>query len=287
MAAAASTSLASILASKTQLYHHHRLGSFCLSASVSTRAQSFLSFTRPISLLPILLGSSPRKVCLPRIFVDVEGQTVAETLPEDDLKEEDVGDGLSPDILEPVIRPCKLYVCNLPRSCDIAELHEIFKPYGTVRSVEVSRDTETGMSKGCGFIALSSIPEGIAAIEALDGSDLGGREICVRYSADLFSRKKNIDTLTRMSKSTIFESPHKAYVGNLAWSIKSKDLRDHFSQFGTVVSARLVLDRKTGKSRVFAFVSFSSVEELHAAIASSGKEFFGRTLLVREVVKKV
>lgn len=35
-------------------------------------------------------------------------------------------------------RPCELYVCNLPRSCDISELLEMFKPFGTVLSVEVT-----------------------------------------------------------------------------------------------------------------------------------------------------
>ncbi|XP_068653124.1 29 kDa ribonucleoprotein A, chloroplastic-like isoform X2 [Aristolochia californica] len=190
MAGAASTSFPSMVAPKTQSYPRRRLGSFCLSASVSTRAHSFLSFPHPISLFPILLGPSPRRVSLSRISAVVDEEPVAEaTLPEDDSKLEDVGDGLSPEDLEPIVRPCKLYVCNLPRRCDIAELQEIFKPFGTVQSVEVrdfsqvSRDPETGMSKGCGFVAMSSIPEGIAAIEALDGSDLGGREIRVSGSA--------------------------------------------------------------------------------------------------------
>ncbi|KAG9456048.1 hypothetical protein H6P81_000556 [Aristolochia fimbriata] len=278
MAAAAGVPFVSILGSKNNSCHHHSQPG---SVSLSTRAQRFPSLTYSFSLFPnIVLGYRPRGVSIPRISAVVDGQPVEEaTLREDDSKE-DAGDGLLPDGLEPVIRSCKLYVCNLPRSCDIAELDQLFRPYGTVQLVEVSRDAETGMSKGCGFVVMSSIAEAIAAIEALDGCDLDGREIRVRYSADLFSKKKNIDTLARMAKNTVFESPHRAYVGNLAWSVKPKDLREYFSQFGTVVSVRLLFDRKTGTRRVFAFLSFSSAEELEAAIASSGKEFFGRTLLI-------
>lgn len=39
---------------------------------------------------------------------------------------------------KPKVTPCELYICNIPRSCDISELFEVFKPYGTVQSVEVT-----------------------------------------------------------------------------------------------------------------------------------------------------
>ncbi|KAI4328982.1 hypothetical protein L6164_021292 [Bauhinia variegata] len=47
--------------------------------------------------------------------------------------------------------PCEIYVCNLPRSCDEKKILEMFRPYGTVVSVEVCRNTETGESRGCGY----------------------------------------------------------------------------------------------------------------------------------------
>lgn len=134
---------------------------------------------------------------------------------------------------------------------------------------------------------MSSVPEARSAIRALDGSDLDGREIRVKFSADMVPGRKSTEVLTSAPKlGLIFESPHKAYVGNLAWSVRPEDLRAHFTQFGTVVSARVLYDRKGGKSRVYGFISFSSAEELKAAVAATGTEFRGRELLVREVVNR-
>ncbi|KAJ4728019.1 RNA-binding protein CP31B, chloroplastic [Melia azedarach] len=184
-------------------------------------------------------------------------------------------------------RPCELYVCNLPRSCDIPELLEMFKPFGSVISVEVSKNPETGISRGCGYVTMGSINSAKNAIAALDGSDVGGREMRVRYSVDMTFRKRNPEALTSSPKKTfIYESPYKLYVGNLIWTTKPEDLRNHFCQFGTVVSARVLHDRKGGNNRVFGFISFSSVAERDAALSMNGTEFRGRKLIVREGVDR-
>ncbi len=75
----------------------------------------------------------------------------------------------------------------------------------------------------------------------------------------------------------------KLYVGNLSFQTSSEDLRDLFSQAGTVESASVVEDRDTGRSRGFGFVEMGSREEGEAAIAQfNGKEFGGRNLTVNE-----
>ncbi|XP_039135040.1 28 kDa ribonucleoprotein, chloroplastic [Dioscorea cayenensis subsp. rotundata] len=203
---------------------------------------------------------------------------------------ENKGDGEEEGISEepkPWVRPCELYVCNLPRSCDVSQLLELFKPHGTVYAVEVSRDPATGFSRGSGFVTMSSIQEAKTAIAALDGSDLSGREMRVQYSADMTSGRRNIEALnTAPKKDIVFETPYKAYIGNLSWSVKPEDLREHFSQFGTVVSTRVLYDRKGGKNRVYGFLSFSSADELKSALEQNGSEFRGRTLLVREVLNR-
>ncbi|KAJ8509842.1 hypothetical protein OPV22_000276 [Ensete ventricosum] len=205
----------------------------------------------------------------------------------DEKLEDGADDGVPEEVNAPVRRPCELYVCNLPRSCDISKLLDLFKPYGTVHSVEVSRDAETSLSRGCGYVTMSSIQEAKAAMLALDGSDLGGRELRVKFSADVSSRRNNMKALnTTPKKNMVFESPHKVYVGNLAWSVRPEDLREYFSQFGNVVSTRVLYDRKGGRNRVYGFLSFTSSDELRAALETSGSVFNGRTLVIREVINR-
>ena len=75
----------------------------------------------------------------------------------------------------------------------------------------------------------------------------------------------------------------KLYVGNLSFQTSNEDLRDLFSQVGTVESASVVEDRDSGRSRGFGFVEMSTKEEGEAAIAQfNGKEVDGRSLNVNE-----
>ncbi len=75
----------------------------------------------------------------------------------------------------------------------------------------------------------------------------------------------------------------KLYVGNLSFNTTSEELRDLFSQAGTVESASVVEDRDTGRSRGFGFVEMATREEGEAAIQQfNGKEVGGRNLNVNE-----
>ncbi len=75
----------------------------------------------------------------------------------------------------------------------------------------------------------------------------------------------------------------KLYVGNLGYNIASSDLEKLFSQFGTVQSAEVIMDRATNRSKGFGFVEMNSDEEAQAAInALQGKDYGGRPLTVNE-----
>jgi RNA recognition motif-containing protein len=73
----------------------------------------------------------------------------------------------------------------------------------------------------------------------------------------------------------------KLYVGNLSYNTTENDLHDAFAAHGTVVSAELMQDRSTGRSRGFGFVTMETQEAAEAAIAAlHGKELDGRALTV-------
>jgi len=73
----------------------------------------------------------------------------------------------------------KLFVGGLPYSVNDDELQAAFAAAGTVASAKVITDRETGRSKGFGFVEFENDDEGKAAIEQLNGSDMGGRSISV------------------------------------------------------------------------------------------------------------
>ena len=78
-------------------------------------------------------------------------------------------------------------------------------------------------------------------------------------------------------------SNSKLYVGNLPYSMRDDDLQQHFGQFGQVQSAKVMMDRETGRSKGFAFVEMGSRDEAQAAIRGmNGQEFNGRALVVNE-----
>jgi RNA recognition motif-containing protein len=79
----------------------------------------------------------------------------------------------------------------------------------------------------------------------------------------------------------------KLYVGNLSFKTTSDDLREHFSQAGTVESASVIEDRETGRSRGFGFVEMATPEDAQAAIEQfNGKDLNGRNLTVNEARPK-
>ena len=80
---------------------------------------------------------------------------------------------------------------------------------------------------------------------------------------------------------------NKLYVGNLSYNIRDEDLQQAFAQYGGVSSAKVMMDRDTGRSKGFGFVEFGNDAEARAAIqALSGQEYGGRALTVNEARPK-
>ncbi|MEJ8292623.1 RNA-binding protein [Delftia tsuruhatensis] len=76
---------------------------------------------------------------------------------------------------------------------------------------------------------------------------------------------------------------NKLYVGNLPYGVRDNDLEQAFSQFGAVTSARVMMERDTGRSKGFGFVEMGSDAEAQAAVQGmNGQPLGGRSLVVNE-----
>jgi RNA recognition motif-containing protein len=73
----------------------------------------------------------------------------------------------------------KLYVGNLSFSVTNADLEDLFAPFGEVRSAQVVEDRQTGRSRGFGFVEMASDADALAAIDALQDQEHGGRRLTV------------------------------------------------------------------------------------------------------------
>ncbi|KAL1545653.1 33 kDa ribonucleoprotein, chloroplastic-like [Salvia divinorum] len=147
----------------------------------------------------------------------------------------------------------RLYAGNLPFSMTSAQLTEIFAEAGRVVSAEIVYDRVTDRSRGFAFVTMGSIEEAKEAIRLFDGAQIGGRT----------------------SKVNFPEVPR----GNLSWSLTSQALRDAFSHQPGYLSAKIIYDRDSGRSRGFGFITFSSAEEVESALsAMDGVELEGRPL---------
>ena len=184
----------------------------------------------------------------------------------------------------------KLYVGNLPWTCDSTQLAEICQDHGVVETVEVIYDQQSGRSRGFAFVTMASTEDAQAVINALDGNELGGRPLKVNYPQPKGERPR----FERTERPEGFEggppfggerrrddNPNKLFVGNLTWGCNDEALYELFSGFGKVVDAKVVLDRESGRSRGFGFVTMETWSEVNSAIENlDGSDYEGRQLRV-------
>ena len=82
----------------------------------------------------------------------------------------------------------KLYVGNLPYSYRDSDMEQAFSQYGTVSSAKVMMERDTGRSKGFGFVEMGSDAEAQAAIEGMNGQQIGGRGLVVNEARPMEAR---------------------------------------------------------------------------------------------------
>ncbi|KAL5165227.1 ribonucleoprotein, chloroplastic [Glycine soja] len=113
--------------------------------------------------------------------------------------------------------------------------------------------TEIGESRGGAYVTMESINSARKAIVALDASDVGGRQVQVRFFVEMNPKRRNLETMN--------SSPR---------SVGPQDLRQLFVSFGNVTSVRVLQDLRKRNCRVYAFVSYHSETKHDAAMSLNG-----------------
>ncbi|KAL8204945.1 hypothetical protein R6Q57_010568 [Mikania cordata] len=168
-----------------------------------------------------------------------------------------------------------VFVKNLNESIDNVLLQELFKPFGNILSCKVVT-LEDGKSKGYGFVQFESEQCANAAIEKLNGTDVGGKQIYVgKFMKKIDRVLPNIDI-----KYT------NIYIKNLESDMTEEMLEKRFAKFGKIVSLVIVRD-ENDVSRGFGFVNFESPDVARKAVEDmNGLNLGSKVLYVARAQKK-
>ncbi|XP_047951812.1 28 kDa ribonucleoprotein, chloroplastic-like [Salvia hispanica] len=275
MAFAANTALIS----SPTLFTPSKISSSRLYLSVPYKTTKFQLYCKPISSLPLTslfcLRRKEKSVLsalsddFPAVLDEIEGNSSWDVAEEGE-------EGEGGFVVQPP-EEAKVYVGNLPFDVDNDRLGLLFGQAGVVELAEVIYDRITGRSRGFGFVTMATVEEAEKAVELFSRYDMDGRFLTVNIAAPRGSRPERAPR----------EPGHRIYVGNLPWSVDTSRLEELFSEHGAIVSARVVSDRETGRSRGFGFVEMSTESEMNDAISSlDGEVLDGRPIKVNAALER-
>ncbi|XVF74483.1 hypothetical protein PTKIN_Ptkin13bG0114000 [Pterospermum kingtungense] len=180
-----------------------------------------------------------------------------------------------------------LYVKNLADGITEDLLEERFSRYGKVCSVVIMKDVN-GSSRGFGFVNFQSPDDAKKAMEAMNGEQLGSKNLFVGRAQKKAERTEQLNNKYKDVFNCRSEKlkASNLYVKNLNLFIDDIKLKQLFGRFGQITSAR-VMRHESGVSKGFGFVCFSSPEEAMAALRGLNGAFFeGRNLYVAVAQRK-
>lgn len=178
-----------------------------------------------------------------------------------------------------------VYVKNFGDELNDESLLQMFEPFGKVTSHRVM--IKDGKSRGFGFVAFESADAAEDAVKALDGKKLNDEKILyVGRAQKKFERQMELKRkfeqikIERMSR---YQGVN-LYVKNLDDSIDDERLRKEFTPFGTITSAKVMME--DGRSKGFGFVCFSAAEEATKAVTEMNGRIVGSKPLYVALAQK-
>ncbi|KAF7274395.1 poly(A) binding protein [Rhynchophorus ferrugineus] len=168
-----------------------------------------------------------------------------------------------------------VYVKNFGEDLSEDQLCNMFEKYGKITSYKIM-SKDDGKSKGFGFVAFESPEAAEAAVESLNGKEIvEGKPLYVGRAQKKAERqqelKRRFEAL-KMERLNRYQGVN-LYVKNLDDTIDDERLRKEFSPFGTITSAKVMMEE--GRSKGFGFVCFSSPEEATKAVTEMNGRIVG------------
>lgn len=221
-----------------------------------------------------------------------------------------------------------IYVKNIPAEVTDDEFRELFEKFGEVTSASLARDPETNKSRGFGFVNFINHEHAAKAVDELNGKDFKGQDLYVGRAQKKHEREEELRRsyeAARIEKASKYQGVN-LYVKNLEDDVDDDKLRDLFSPFGSITSAKVMRDsatdsmeketeekdaddkdkenkeaetkeegvdksakaeKKLGKSKGFGFVCFNNPDEATKAVAEMNQRMVnGKPLYVALAQRK-
>lgn len=137
-----------------------------------------------------------------------------------------------------------IYVKNIQADVTDDELRELFEKFGEVTSAAIARDSESGKSRGFGFVNLVKHEEAAKAVEELNDKDFKGQSLYVGRAQKKHEREEELKKqheAARAEKNTKYQGVN-LYVKNLSDDVGDEELREIFTGAGTITSAKVMRD---------------------------------------------
>ncbi|XP_061751572.1 polyadenylate-binding protein 4 isoform X1 [Nerophis ophidion] len=167
-----------------------------------------------------------------------------------------------------------VYIKNFGDDMNDDNLKELFDKYGKTLSVKVMMDP-TGKSRGFGFVSYEKHEDANKAVEDMNGTELNGKTVFVGRAQKKMERQAELKRKFEMLKQERISRYQgvNLYIKNLDDTIDDEKLRKEFSPFGSITSAKVMLEE--GRSKGFGFVCFSSPEEATKAVTEMNGRIVG------------
>jgi polyadenylate-binding protein len=216
-----------------------------------------------------------------------------------------------------------VYVKNISTEVTDDEFRDLFEKYGSVTSSSLARDPD-GKSRGFGFVNFTTHEAAAQAVDELNGRDIHGQELYVGRAQKKHEREEELRKsyeAARMEKVSKYQGVN-LYIKNLEDEVDDDKLRQMFSEYGPITSAKVMRDlpgegeedkdgkdkenkkdeapevgddegsekkgdKKLGKSKGFGFVCFSNPDDATRAVAEMNQKMFnGKPLYVALAQRK-